>query len=119
VVLYISTMGGTLLTLCSTSPDSALSMTFREGINFVDCEFPRLPLSAGSFLIGAALAIPNVEWLDLEPHAGVLEVRSRDVFGSGRAPLADRYPIPFEHRWRISSVHKLEKQSDHMGQFAE
>jgi lipopolysaccharide transport system ATP-binding protein len=117
VVLYISTASGILLTLCSSSPDSQLSMSFRVGVNFVDCEFPRLPLSAGSFLIGAGIAVPNIEWLDNQPHAAVLEVGSRDIFGSGRAPSANRYPVPFEHYWRIpSSADTLKELGDRIGQ---
>src|SRR5262249_55359710 len=63
VVFYISTQEGSLLTRCSTSPDSAYPMSIEMGENFVDCDFPRLMLSAGSFVIGAGLAIPNIEWL--------------------------------------------------------
>ena len=99
VVLYISTMNGTLLTLCSTSPDSAQPISFQGGDGFVDCDFPCLALSAGAFIIGAGLAIPNVEWLDNRPHAATLNVESCDVFGSGFAPRASRYPVPMPHVW--------------------
>jgi homopolymeric O-antigen transport system ATP-binding protein len=98
-VLYISTANGTLLTLCSTSPDSAHLMSIQEGEGFVDCDFPSLPLSAGPFIIGAGLAVPNVEWLDNRPHAATLEVEPSDVFGAGFPPRASRYPIPMPHVW--------------------
>ncbi len=101
VVLYISLEGGPLLTLCSTSPDSAFPIEFRPGENIVDCDFPNLMLSAGSFTIGAGLAIPNVEWLDNHPEAGTLDVDGRDIFNSGLAPAANRYPVPMPHSWRI------------------
>jgi lipopolysaccharide transport system ATP-binding protein len=103
VVLYISTMNGTLLTLCSTSPDSAHPVSFQQGDGFVDCDFPSLALSAGAFIIGAGLAIPNVEWLDNRPHAAKLLVEPRDVFGSGFAPRASRYPVAMSHVWHCGT----------------
>jgi hypothetical protein len=103
-VLYISTADGTLLTLCSTSPDSGYAMSIEEGEGFVDCDFPNLALSAGAFVIGAGLAIPNVEWFDNRPHAATLEVEPSDVFGSGFAPRTSRYPIPMPHVWRCQGL---------------
>ena len=101
VELYISTLEGSLLTRCSTSPDSAYPMSIEPGVHFVDCDFPQLMLSAGSFVVGAGLAIPNVEWLDNQPHAAVFEVYARDTFKSGLAPAATRYPIALNHFWHI------------------
>jgi lipopolysaccharide transport system ATP-binding protein len=103
VVLYISTLEGSLLTRCSTSPDSGYPMSIEPGANFVDCNFPQLMLSAGSFVIGAGLAIPNVEWLDHQPQAATFEVFSRDVFKSGLAPAATRYPLALDHFWHIQT----------------
>ena len=107
VVFYISTIDGAMLTLCSTSPDSNYQMSINTGENFVDCDFPQLILSAGSFFIGAGLAVPNVEWLDNQPHAVVLEVDARDVFDSGLAPPAPRYPVPIPHTWCIPEVNNI------------
>jgi lipopolysaccharide transport system ATP-binding protein len=101
VELYISTAGGTILTRCSTSPDSAIRMNFWPGENYVDCNFPCLTLSAGIFVIGAGLAIPNVEWFDNQPYAAELEVHGSDVFESGMAPAATRYLVPMTHAWQI------------------
>jgi lipopolysaccharide transport system ATP-binding protein len=104
VELYLSTSSGALLTRCSTSPDSDYPMEFSPGENCVDCDFPRLTLSAGSFIVGAGLALPNVEWFDNQPHAAVFEVESRDVFNSGFAPNVVRYPVPMAHTWCVPSV---------------
>jgi hypothetical protein len=101
VVLYISLEGGPLLNLCSTSPDSAFPVEFRPGENIVDCDFPSLMLSAGLFTIGAGLAIPDLEWLDNHLDAGTLQIDGQDVFGSGLAPVANRYPVAMPHSWRI------------------
>ena len=109
VVLYISLATGTLLTSCSTLPDSAFSIDFVPGENVIDCTFPRLMLSAGSYVIGAGLAIPNVEWLDNQPHAATIEVEAKDVFRSGLAPTVERYPVPMPHRWSIPRSGLLEQ----------
>src|SRR6202030_2085166 len=82
VELDISTASGTLLTRCSTSQDSVYPVEFEPGENFVDCDFPSLSLSAGSFVIGTALAAPK-EWLDVQQHVATLEVESREVFKTG------------------------------------
>jgi lipopolysaccharide transport system ATP-binding protein len=104
VVLYISLPGGTLLTLCSTTPDSSYLMQFEPGDNVIDCDFPKLLLSAGEYVIGAGLAIPNVEYLDYQPEAGTFVVGGRDVFCSGMAPTAQRYPIPMPHSWATRDI---------------
>jgi lipopolysaccharide transport system ATP-binding protein len=101
VALYIYTLAGSLLTLCSTSPDSAHPMGIEAGVNFVDCDFPHLMLSAGTFIIGAGLAIPNIEWLDNQPQAAAFEVGARDTFKSGFAPAAGRYPVAMDHFWHV------------------
>jgi lipopolysaccharide transport system ATP-binding protein len=114
IVLYISTLGGSILTLCSTSPDSASPIPIEPGDNFVDCDFPRLMLSAGSFVIGAGLAIPNVEWLDNQPHAAAFDVYARDIFNSGLPPAVTRYPVAMEHFWRVPKPGGVSNQSaDH------
>jgi lipopolysaccharide transport system ATP-binding protein len=110
VVLYIHTLGGSLLTLCSTSPDSGYPISIEPGLNFVDCTFPKLMLSAGSFVVGAGLAIPNVEWLDNEPTAATFEVYPRDIYKSGAAPAATRYPVATDHFWRVPNVGELSDQ---------
>jgi hypothetical protein len=82
-------------------------MSIEPGANFVDCDFPQLMLSAGSFVIGAGLAIPNIEWLDNQPHAATFEVYARDVFKSGMAPAASRYPVAMDHCWHIPKPGEL------------
>ena len=85
-------------------------MSFEPGLNFVDCDFPRLILSAGSFVIGAGLAIPNMEWLDNQPQAATLEIYARDTFNSGLAPAATRYPVAMDHFWHIPKPGELSNQ---------
>jgi lipopolysaccharide transport system ATP-binding protein len=116
VVLYIDTWAGSRLTLCSTSPDSLYQMSIEVGVNFVDCDFPHLMLSAGSFIIGAGLAIPNVEWLDNQPQAATFEVDARDTFKSGLAPSAARYPVPMDHFWHIPKLGELSNPDSQLQQ---
>src|SRR5690348_15934518 len=66
--------------------------------------FPNLMLSAGVFTVGAGLAVPNVEWFDEQPDAATLTVEARDIFNSGMAPVATRYPVPMDHIWRIPQI---------------
>ena len=99
VILQISTLEGTVLSLCSTQPDSNFILKFEEGINQVDCVFPKFILSAGKYLIGAGLAIPNVEWLYRELERDVISVSTKDVYQSGFAPNSSRYLVPQEHSW--------------------
>jgi len=79
-------------------------MQFEPGDNVIDCDFPKLLLSAGEYVIGAGLAIPNVEYLDYQPEAGTFVVGGRDVFCSGMAPTAQRYPIPMPHSWATRDI---------------
>jgi lipopolysaccharide transport system ATP-binding protein len=107
VTLYISSRDGQRLIACATAPSGGLSISTSPGESFVDCDFPVLPLSGGSFIIGAGLAIPNVEWLDNHPYRGILHVGARDVFGSGLAPLATHAPIVGEHIWHVPDSDKF------------
>jgi hypothetical protein len=75
-------------------------MTFEEGINHIDCHFPRLMLTAGSYRIGAGLALPNVSWLVKKLDGGVLEIEKRDIYQSGLAPALSRYAIADDYEWR-------------------
>src|SRR5690242_363967 len=104
VELFIAIQGGPLLTRCSTSPDNTFPVEFKPGRNVVDCDFPNLMLSAGVFTVGAGLAVPNVEWFDEQPDAATLTVEARDIFNSGMAPVATRYPVPMDHIWRVPQI---------------
>lgn len=102
VELFVSNAAGATLMRCSTAPDSGdYPVSVEPGENYVDCDFPQFPLSAGSFVIGAGLAIPNVEWLDGNQYEATFEVEAQDVFNSGRAPAAERYAIAVPHVWYV------------------
>ncbi len=100
-VFQISTTYGTPLLLCSTQPDSTVSMIIKKGQNIVECEFSSLPLSAGEYFVGSGLGIPNKEWLYRNQQIGRLTVHPKDVYQSGMAPTADRSILAIPHKWRV------------------
>jgi len=101
VVLQISNLYGVPLLLCSTQPDSAVPVVLQEGQTIVECEFASFPLSAGEYVIGAGLAIPNKEWLYKEDQAALFSVHPRDVYHSGMAPVASRSIVATPHVWKV------------------
>jgi hypothetical protein len=101
-VLEIATRHGAPLLLCSTQPDSVVPMTIRAGKNAVECEFISLPLSAGEYIVGAGLAIPNKEWLCKRDQLGWLSIHPKDVYQSGMAPTASRSILATPHVWRVT-----------------
>lgn len=117
VELQISTQIGVPILRCSTSPDSAIAAPFVEGRNWIDCYVPRLELSAGVYVIGAALAIPNVEWLYQNLDGGRFEIKSRDVYNSGTPPYSSRYLVPMEHYWRTAAEASLSVEVEAVGEY--
>jgi lipopolysaccharide transport system ATP-binding protein len=100
VVVIISTIGGASLTLCATEPDTTYKVELKEGAGEIDLVFPRFMLSAGKYLISAALAITGAEWL-VRSQEVVFEVEARDIFQSGFPPRAPRSMVAQDHRWEI------------------
>jgi len=100
-VLQIFTTYGTSLLLCSTQPDSTVPMIINKGENVVECELLSLPLSAGEYIVGVGLAIPNKEWLFRNQQIGRLTVHPKDVYHSGMAPTANRSILAVPHKWKV------------------
>jgi len=99
VTFQISTVDGILLTFCSTKPDQDVPLSFEAGEGVIYLLFDMLMLSAGTYIVGAGLAIANTKWLFNEPFGGEIEVAPKDVFNVGYAPQATRYPIPMPCSW--------------------
>lgn len=100
IVLELSQMGGPGLLLLSTQPDGTLPVSFEVGEGCLDCTVKKIPFAAGEYVIGAGLAVPNVEWLWREQELGRLTIVPKDVYGSGVAPAASRSITAVEHSWR-------------------
>jgi lipopolysaccharide transport system ATP-binding protein len=103
VALEISATEGHRLLLLSTQPDGTQEVIFEPGEHSVDCAINALPFAAGDYVLGAGLAIPNIEWLWYEPSLTRLTVREEDVYGSGLAPVSTRALVAVPHTWRIVS----------------
>jgi lipopolysaccharide transport system ATP-binding protein len=101
VVFQISTLAGTPLIVCTTRPDRAVDAPFGSGRHSIVCHFPRFPLAAGRYRVGAALAVPFEAWLSSDLDGGVLEVAPSDVYASGLPPRSDRYVVATDYEWRI------------------
>ena len=99
--LQISSLHGATLALFTTEPDSAVPLNILPGDHAVDCEIESLPLASGDYLIGAGLALPNVEMLWWQPELATFTVAARDVLGSGLAPVSTRALIATRHHWRL------------------
>jgi lipopolysaccharide transport system ATP-binding protein len=99
VVLRLGGQDGSRLVLLSTQPDGTLPLDLEPGEHAVDCEIEQFPLSAGSYIVGAGLALPNTTWLWWHSDLCTLSVFPRDVYGSGLAPHAGRALLAVKHRW--------------------
>jgi lipopolysaccharide transport system ATP-binding protein len=102
LVLQVSTPEGTVLLLTSTQPDHVIEVDIPVGASYYDCVFPSFPLAAGSFRVGAGIALPNVRWLVNRLDQGRLEVTPHDVFHSGYSPGSDRYQVAVPHHWEVN-----------------
>jgi len=101
LILRISNKDGETLLLFSTQPDSTVHMDFKPGVQYGDCVIESLPLSAGDFILGSGLAIPNKEWLWRDDQLGILRIHPKDVYECGLAPVYPRSLLAISHRWEI------------------
>jgi lipopolysaccharide transport system ATP-binding protein len=101
MVIQLKTRQEVSLLLLSTEPDSAVPMQIRPGSHYVDCRIDSLPLSAGEYVVGCGMAIPNKEWLFWNANLAVLTVCPRDVYKSGLAPVAPRSFLAISHSWEV------------------
>lgn len=101
VELELRKFDGSKILLLSTQPDATLPISFKIGLNVVDCVIEKLPLASGEYIIVAGLAIPQVEWLLQKTELGKFTVMPRDIYGSGLAPTVERSLIAVEHKWSI------------------
>jgi lipopolysaccharide transport system ATP-binding protein len=100
VVVIISTLGGAFVTFCATEPDNRFKVELKQGAGEIDLVFPRFLLSAGKYLISAALTITGAEWL-VRTQEVVFEVEARDIFNSGFPPRVPRSLVAQDHNWEV------------------
>jgi lipopolysaccharide transport system ATP-binding protein len=101
LVIRISTKDNITLLYLATQPDESVPMRIRPGYNSVDCVIEELPLSAGEYIVGCGLSIPNIEWLCWDEQLSVIRIHERDVFNSGSSPKIRRSLLAIPHEWRF------------------
>lgn len=99
VEIRLSTMEGVPIVWIASSPSSGVDFSVEQGRYFVECELEKLPLSAGRFKLGVALAVPGAEYLWKNDSICSVDVTENDVFGTGYPPLSSRYLVHVPHIW--------------------
>jgi lipopolysaccharide transport system ATP-binding protein len=100
VAVRVSTPDGSPILLLSTEPDGRFPLDIELGEHAVECYLETLPLAAGTYRMGAGLALPNAQWLWWQADLCSFTVLPRDVYGSGSAPSSHRALIAVKHKWR-------------------
>jgi len=103
VAIFIKTLGGVTVLRFATRPDMSLDMDFEKGQNSITCILPKLPLSAGTYVIGAGLAIPMRQWLVLNEELCCISIGENDVFNSGFPPIEGNALSVTDYSWEITS----------------
>src|SRR5205823_4288815 len=60
IVFQLQSPEGTVLALCSTRPDSTVDLAMEAGEHWIDCVFSQWPFAAGTYSIGAGIAVPGI-----------------------------------------------------------
>lgn len=101
VAIFIQLLNGATVLRIATRPDSCFDMDFKEGENTVLCHIKKLPLPAGTYVLGIALAIPMREWLYLDREVCTIDVQTKDIQGSGFPPLQEHALAVVQYYWKV------------------
>jgi len=110
IVFQVQSPEGVVLALCSTRPDSTVDLAIETGENWIDCVFSRWPFAAGTYSIGAGIAVPGMHFLCWTEHLCALIVGERDVYGSGLPPSAPRYKVAPDYHWELPAASMKRRQ---------
>jgi lipopolysaccharide transport system ATP-binding protein len=99
VALFIQTVNGIIILRLATRPDSNLDIDFKQGINTVCCHLKKLPLPAGTYLLGFGLAIPMQEWFLYNKELCTFNVECKDVYESGFPPIQEHALSVVDYNW--------------------
>jgi len=102
VAIFVQTVNGIIVLRLATRPDSHLDIDFKLGINTVLCHVKKLPLPAGIYLLGFALAIPMREWLLYNKELCTFNVEIKDIYESGFPPLQEHTLSVVDYEWEVS-----------------
>ena len=100
VALQFSCLDGTKALYFASDPDSGFPTRIESGEHQIECVFESFPLAGGDYVLGAGLAIPNVEYLCWTPDLCILTVTPGDVYGSGMLVTKERSLLIAKHQWR-------------------
>lgn len=101
VRLSIQTLDGTNLLAYSMNRAAGIQLRCQKGDHYADLVVPELPLSAGHYVIGAAISIPNARWLHKLDRIGGVEVTEWDFLETGRPMTSDVCLVVAKHRWVV------------------
>lgn len=102
VNFFIKTLGGVTVLRFATRPDMTVDMDFEKGQNSITCIVPKLPLSAGTYVIAAGLAIPMRQWLVLHEELCCFTIDEKDIFNSGFPPIDTNALAITDYSWEIN-----------------
>jgi len=104
VALFIRSLSGTVILRLASRPDSCFDFDFEQGVNAILCHVKKIPLAAGTYVIGFGLAVPMREWLLLEKELCSFTIESRDIHKSGFPPLQEHAVSVVDYQWsRLSN----------------
>ena len=84
----------------STQPDGTYPLDISTGDQAIECVIRDCPLAAGTYRVGAGIALPNLEWLFFDDNLTRITIHPRDIYGSGMPPSHSRSLIAVKHQWR-------------------
>ncbi len=99
VELGILMPGGGAIIQCGTRPLGTTDVRFEPGLNSIELEFERFPITAGECDLMAGLTIPLQEWLYRNDSFGKLIIRDGDYFGSNFALTSENAAVVVDHGW--------------------
>ncbi len=108
IVFQLQSPEGVVVALCSTRPDSAFDLVIEPGEHVIDCVFSQWPFAAGTYSLGAGIAVPGVHYLCWADHLCPLTTVERDVYGSGLPPSTKRYLVAADYRWESPPAARAE-----------
>jgi hypothetical protein len=103
-VVSIAGPDGNILFFSSTRPDCDVTFSLQQGNFAFSILFSEFPLTAGSYSIGAGIAVPNVEWIYWEPNAVMFDVDSGPAYHGGIALSLSRNGFYVSHQWRVPQL---------------
>jgi lipopolysaccharide transport system ATP-binding protein len=101
VVLFFHNIAGVTMLRCATRPDSILDLDFKQGINEIICNIEKIPLPAGTYILGFGLAIPMRQWLFLRQELCSIDIGMRDLQNSGFPPLESHAAAVAKYNWEL------------------